>query len=320
MDEGVDVQLLQVAAGFPGAAAGVGPYAPGVVGAADVGGQIAAAVRRDQFQVRMAVQDAGEDQVGERDGVLGGLADRVGQVPLVQALVERAAEGVQEDQRAALLGPRPQGFVGGVGEFAARRVRGDLHALQPLFQCVIEQLHGEVGVLEGDQSEAEQPVGGLRAVRRGALVGRPADPAREFGPGPVVVVRRGRADQLDVHTLCVHGRQPHGDVRQSRHARAHHGPAHGQGRRAVAAGVQGPGLGQARLAGHGLLDLRQQEMGVDVDRRGRLGLGHGLTFSAFRVRRVRPGTSASRTPSSVHRPSCTEASTTMRTRGSRRAW
>ena len=36
----------------------------------------------------MAVQDAGEDEVGERDGVLGGLADGIGQVPAVETFVE----------------------------------------------------------------------------------------------------------------------------------------------------------------------------------------------------------------------------------------
>jgi len=63
-----------------------------VVRPADVRGQVAAAVRGDDPQARMAVKDAAEDQVRQRDGVLGWLPDSVGQVPAVEPLVEGAAE------------------------------------------------------------------------------------------------------------------------------------------------------------------------------------------------------------------------------------
>ena len=55
VDEGVEVQPLEVAAGRVRAAAGVGAGEPGVVGAADVGGQIAASVGGDDAQPRVSV-------------------------------------------------------------------------------------------------------------------------------------------------------------------------------------------------------------------------------------------------------------------------
>src|SRR4051794_33443279 len=58
VDEGVEVQPGQVAAGRVRAAgARVGAGRPGVVGAADVGGQVAAAVGREHLEARVAVQD-----------------------------------------------------------------------------------------------------------------------------------------------------------------------------------------------------------------------------------------------------------------------
>ncbi|MBA8826353.1 hypothetical protein FHX42_003729 [Saccharopolyspora lacisalsi] len=94
VDQRVEPEASQVAAGRMRAVrAGVGAGPPGVVGAADVGGQIAATVRGDDLQLRVAVQNTGEDQVGERHRVLGGLTDRVGQVLLVQPLVEVQPKG-----------------------------------------------------------------------------------------------------------------------------------------------------------------------------------------------------------------------------------
>jgi hypothetical protein len=98
----------------------------------------------------MVVQDAGEDEVGERDGVLGGLADGVGQVPAVEAFVECAAEGVQEEDRSGFLGTVPERFVGGVRQLAPWRVAGDLDTAQAQAEGVVEGFDGVVRVLEWD--------------------------------------------------------------------------------------------------------------------------------------------------------------------------
>lgn len=136
-----------------------------------------------------------------------------------------------------------------------------------------------------------------------------------------MVVRGRRADQLDVDPLGVHPRQACGDVGEQRDALAHHGTADGQCFGPVAAGVQGLRLGQAGPVGDEGFDLGQQQVGVDVDSGGRQGrLVHGSSLRTVMVRPIRPGTSASRTPSISHWPIWQELSTTMRTRGRRRAW
>lgn len=283
-----------------------------------MGGQIAAAVCGDQCQPGVPVQHPGEDQVGQGDGVLGGLAHRVGQVPAVQALVERAAEGVQEEDRAGLLGPRPEGLVRRVGQFPARGVGGDLHSRQTLFQGVFEGAYGQVRVLERSESEPLQSVGRPGAVRGGRLAREPVQLLGGLLVRPGVVVRGRRTDQLHVHALRVHGGQPYGDIGQPRDALTDHGAADGQRGGAVAPGVQLPGRGESGEAGDEGVDLGEQDVGVHVDGRRRAG-GHGSSLSIVIVRPIRPGTSASRTPSSCHCPSSTDASTTARTRGMRRS-
>lgn len=292
-----------------------------------MGGQVAAAVCGDQLQAGMPVQYPGEDEVGQRDGVLGRLPHGVGQVPAVQPLVERAAEGVQEEERAGLLGTRPEGGVGRIGEFPFRCVAGDLDAQQALGQGVFERAHRLTGVLERHEAQPPQSVGRGRTVRRGRLVGRPVHLLGRLLVRPVVIVRGGGADELDVHALGVHRGQPYGRVGQPGDPVADHGAADGEGGGAVAPCVESAGLGMAGQSGHERVDLGQQHVCVHVDgrygggclRTARSGFGHGRSLSMVMVRPIRPGTSASRTPSSCHCPIWTDASTTGRTRAIRRS-
>src|SRR5699024_10904574 len=85
----------------------LGAHLPRAVGAADRGGQVAAAVRGDDLQSRMPVEHTGEDEVRQRDGVLRRLADRVRQVEAVEPFVEGASERMQEDGGADARTTRP---------------------------------------------------------------------------------------------------------------------------------------------------------------------------------------------------------------------
>ena len=135
-------------------------------------------------------------------------------------------------------------------------------------------------------------------------------------------MRRRRRDQLDVHALGVHVRQPAVQVRQLRPALLDHPARDGHGLGSVAPDLQGL-LGAEPLGiglGHELLQGRKQDVGVDVHGGGFLAVGaHAGSFSMVDSECIRPGTSASRTPSSIHWPSWTEALTTAFARSSRRS-
>src|SRR5213592_1862104 len=135
----------------------------------------------------MPVQNAGEDQVGESDGVLRRLSHSVGQVPLVEPLVERAAEGVQEEDCLGLLGPRPERFVRRVGQLTARGMAGDLHAAQPLFEGMLEGAYREPRVLQRYEAESAQSVGGGGTMRRRRLAREPVYLLGRILVRPVVV-------------------------------------------------------------------------------------------------------------------------------------
>ena len=76
----------------------------------------------------MPVQHAREDQVRQRDGVLGRLPDGVREVEAVEPLVEAAAERVQEDDGAELGRARPERLEPLVRELDVAGERRDLHA------------------------------------------------------------------------------------------------------------------------------------------------------------------------------------------------
>ena len=232
-------------------------------------------MRRQDLQLRVPVQDAAEDQVGQGHRVFRRLGDGVGEVEAVQPLIQRAAERVQEHQRAEFLGPAPERFQPRVRKFdgAAFRVAGsggeraDLHAEQPALQHrVLQGFHHQGGVLERDQAQAVEPV--RRAVHElpDRLVGLLRQLQGQLFGGEVVEVRRRRRDQLHVHALGVHVRQPAVQVRQLRPALLDHPARGGHGFRSVAPDLQGL-LGAEALGigfGHELLQGGKQDVGVDV--------------------------------------------------------
>ena len=96
----------------------------------------------------MPVEHAREDQVRQRDRVLGRLPDGVGQIEAVEALVEAAAERVQEDDAAELRRARPERLQPLVGQLDIPRERRDLDAREPSPE------HGVVEVLDDARRDA----------------------------------------------------------------------------------------------------------------------------------------------------------------------
>ncbi|ALE79919.1 hypothetical protein WY02_17405 [Pseudonocardia sp. AL041005-10] len=186
----VEPQMPQIGRRRQGAASGLRPYLPCVVRPPQVGRQVSAAVGGEHAQTGVPVQHPREDQVGERDGVLHRLADGVGQVEAVEALVERATERVQEHHRAGLLRPCPEAGQPGVGQLDPGGPGGDLDPLEPPVESLVEGVRAQLRVLQRDQAEPDEPVGRLRDD-----VGDPLSRRTAHGPGelrarPVVVMRR----------------------------------------------------------------------------------------------------------------------------------
>ena len=168
----------------------------------------------------------------QRHGVLGGLADGVGEVEAVQPLVEGAAERVQEHHRAQLLGAAQNGSSRGSESSTVLRPdrrgggeRGDLDAEQPALEHgVVEGFHDEGGVLQRHQAEAVEPVRGAVDELADRLVGGSCQLQGQLFGGQVVEVRRRRRDQLHVHALRVHVREPAVQVGELRPALLDHLP------------------------------------------------------------------------------------------------
>ena len=77
----VEIDFLQVLGRWLRQIVGdIGTRAPGVIDAARVAAEIAAAVHRKDFQIGMPLQHAVEDQVVQRDGGIERIADHVGEI------------------------------------------------------------------------------------------------------------------------------------------------------------------------------------------------------------------------------------------------
>ena len=130
--------------------------------------EIAAAVHGEDLQVRVALQHAVEDQVVQRNRRLQRIADDVVEVEARQALGVREAVGVDDDQRAQLLGLLPERREGRVGQLAAVDVGQHLHALEAELGDAALQLLGRlVAVGHRHGAEALEAVGlAARRTRR----------------------------------------------------------------------------------------------------------------------------------------------------------
>ena len=125
------------------------PHAVGVVHARRVVAHVAAAVRGDDLQPRVALQHAAEDDVRERDRGVERIADDVGEEVLRETPRLGESARVQEDDGPERLGPGPEPVKALVAEIDAANVGADLqpaetqslHAVFQFGQCEFRRLH-----------------------------------------------------------------------------------------------------------------------------------------------------------------------------------
>jgi len=102
--DGVEVELFQRAGRlFLQHRAAVGARLPGVVHARPVVREVAAGVRQHDFELRMALHHAVEDQVARRHRGLERIADHVVEVVVHQPLALREADGMHENDCVQLF-------------------------------------------------------------------------------------------------------------------------------------------------------------------------------------------------------------------------
>src|SRR5439155_3746500 len=103
---------------------------PGMIDAARIGSEIAAAMDGEDLQVRMALEHAVEDQVVQCDRGLERIADRVAEGETLESLAFGEAGRMQHDKRIELLGFLPERLEGRVGQLASGDVGENLGALE----------------------------------------------------------------------------------------------------------------------------------------------------------------------------------------------
>src|SRR5262249_48337530 len=136
-DQGIEIELTQVLRRLPlqldfRITCARRRDETGVVGARRIGAKISAAMRRQNFQTREAVERAIEDQVRKRDGGVERVADGVRQPAIaLKALGKlRRALRVNEQHSPKLFGLRPYGVKPRIRKVLARDAAADLGAPQ----------------------------------------------------------------------------------------------------------------------------------------------------------------------------------------------
>ena len=269
----------------------------------------------------MPVEHPGEDQVRQRDGVLDRLPDRVGQVEAVEPLVEGAAERVQEHDGAELGGARPERVVARrrtarAAGAAAERARRSRPRRRPQLRrasssaattgrgAAAARGPSPVNRAGSSATKAATPRFAARADRRRRAPGRPSSgtatgrataPGRRPRPRPCRPAAASTPVSRDIRAPTI---APADRGRRRRRCGGGPAPAARRGRAAPAT------IG---------LDVRHDHVRVDVDDRCGAARSCRLRHELRRRRAIRPGTSP-RSWSSIHWPSCTEASTTVRAR------
>ena len=177
----------------------------GMVHAAGVGRQEAAAMGNADFELRIGVEHAPEDQMADGHGRIERIADHVAEIVLREPAAIGEAVGVQEDQDAEFLGlgeDRPKPLLGKIG---AGDVGAEFDAAQPeRLHRALQLRHREFGCLHRHRAEADEAVRVLRDRRGDVVVDQARRVAAEFGRCPVEILRRSGGDRLDVDAHPVH--------------------------------------------------------------------------------------------------------------------
>ena len=131
-----------------------------MIDAAGIPAEIAAAMHREDFQLRVPLQHAVEDQVMQRDRGLQRIADDVIEIEPLKPLCLGEAVGMQHHQHAELLSLFPERREGRIRQFLAGDVGQDLHAGEAeLFDAALQLLRRLVAVGHRHRAEAFETVG-----------------------------------------------------------------------------------------------------------------------------------------------------------------
>ena len=208
--DGVDVDALEIRRRrLRQAAVAVRTRAPGVVDAARIGAEIAAAVHGEDFQLRVAFEHAVEDQIMQRDRRLQRIADDVVEIKARQARRLGETVGMNHHQRAEFFRLFPERREGRIGQFLAGDVGQNLDPGETeFFDAALKLLRRFMAVRHRHRAKALEAVGLLRAERGDAVVDDLRRLDRDVERHRVVALRRRRRDHLHVDAHGVEVGEP----------------------------------------------------------------------------------------------------------------
>src|SRR5690606_6503733 len=139
----------------PGDAARFRPYLMAVVEATDAEHAIAASMREDRLQLRQAVEDAAEDERGERHRGLERIADEIAQMVLLQPGIGAATAGMVIDDGAEAGGRLKHREEGRIVPVRAVDMRAHHDAAETeIAHAALELGDGAGRVLQGQEAKA----------------------------------------------------------------------------------------------------------------------------------------------------------------------
>ena len=197
---GVEIDLPEIARRrFRQAALRIAARPPGVVDAARIGAEKAAAMDRDDLQVGMAFEHAVEDEVVQRDRGLERIADDVVEIEAAETLCLREPHRMNEHDGAELLGLLPERRERRFGQFLAVDVGENLHALElELLHAALELRDGLVAVRHRHGAERREPIRLARHIFADAVIDDARGLDGDVERHRVIALRRRAHDELPV--------------------------------------------------------------------------------------------------------------------------
>ena len=176
-----------------------------MVDAPGIAAEIAAAVHGEDLQLGVTLEHAVEDQVVQGQRSLERIADDVVEVEARQPLALGEAVGMDDDQRAELLGLLPERRKGRVGQFTAGDIGENFDALElERLHAAFELFGGFVAVLHRHGAGRNEAIRVLGDECGDAVIDHARGRHRVFERDGVIALRRRRHHQLHVDAHLVH--------------------------------------------------------------------------------------------------------------------
>ena len=216
--DGVEIELLQIFRRLllDGDAA-ILAMRPGVVEAAPIAGDIAAAMGDADLQFGKTFEIAVEHQLPDAQRGIQRMSDRVREIMILHAPDQAGAERMQEDHHVEFLDAGEEFFQARAGEVDTPDIGAEFDAAEAeLFDGAVEFGNGHAGILQRHRAHAHQPVGMFCDHVGDMVVDHMAAVARHFRRRRIDEMAGIGRDHLHVDAVAVHVGEPGLEIGQFR--------------------------------------------------------------------------------------------------------